>query len=66
MPERTVPLKIIIHVDINETGIEELEKAIDHHIEYFVDLNAWPEIERVYGCSVERQTESDTTTKKGD
>ena len=66
MSKRTTPLKITIHLDINETGIEKLERAIDHHIEYFVDLDAWPEIESVYDCSIERQTESNTTTKKGD
>jgi len=66
MSKRTIPLKITIHVDINETDVEELEKTITHHIENFVDLDAWPEIERVYDCSIERQTEPDTAKRKGD
>lgn len=65
MSKRTIPLKITIHVDINEMDVEELEKTINHHIENFVDLDTWPEIERVYDCSIERQTESNTTTKEG-
>lgn len=66
MSKNTVPLKIILHVDVNEMAVEELEKTITHHIENFVDLDAWPEIKRIYDCSVERQTESDPAKRKGD
>lgn len=66
MSKNTVPLKITLHVDINEADIDELEKTINHHIESFVDLDAWPEIERVYDCSIERQTESNPAKRKGD
>ena len=65
MSKNTIPVKITLHVDVNKTNVEELEKTITHHIENFVDIDAWPEIERVYDCSVERQTGSDPAKKKG-
>lgn len=32
--------------------IEELKKAVHHHIEYLIDLEQWPEIECIYGAEI--------------
>lgn len=66
MSKNTVPLKITLHIDVNEMAVKELEKTINHHIENFVDLDAWPEIKRIYDCAIERQTESDSAKRKSD
>lgn len=46
-------VKMTMFFDVpNEDDIEEL-KRLEHHVEYLLDLDSYPEIESVYGVVVE-------------
>ena len=38
----------------DDSELEDLKKAIDHHIERFVDLDGWQSIKTIYDCSIVR------------
>lgn len=49
-----VNMRLVISDDTHPEEIEELKKAVDHHIERLVDIDEWPCIETIYGCSIVR------------
>jgi len=49
-----VNMRLVISDDAHPEEIEELKKAVDHHIERLVDIDEWPCIETIYGCSIVR------------
>jgi hypothetical protein len=48
---RVVKLEMFMRVD--ETVMDKLKRVTDHHIEQLIDLDAWPEIEAVYGVKMQ-------------
>ena len=49
-----VNMRLVISDDAHPNEIEELKKAVDHHIERLVDIDEWPCIETIYGWSFVR------------
>lgn len=47
----TVEIKIIMNIDDN--AYEEIKK-LEHHAEYLLDLESYPEIKAIYGCKVRK------------
>ena len=47
-------VEIKMFVDIDEKDIEKLQ-VIEHHAEYLLDLDSWPEIKSVYGVEINKQ-----------
>ena len=47
-----VEIKMLVEID--EKDIEKLT-VIEHHAEYLLDLNSWPEIKSVYGVEVNQK-----------
>lgn len=47
-------LKVTMYFDVEENGIEEIKK-IEHHAEYLLNLEEYPEIKSVYGVKVEEE-----------
>lgn len=46
-------VKVVMFFDIpNEEDIEEIKK-LEHHADYLLDLDSYPEISSVYGVTVE-------------
>ena len=46
-------VKVTMYFDVpNESDVEEIKK-IEHHADYILNLDEYPEIESVYGVSVE-------------
>ena len=43
---------------------ESIKKAIDHHIDRFIDLNSWPEIKEIYNAQIEENYNDETDDKK--
>ena len=41
----------------SEYAFLELEKTLDHRIEGLIDIDNWPEIERIYGVEIEEEEE---------
>ena len=46
-----------ISMEVEVSNIMELRK-IEHHAEYLLDLESWPEIKRVFNVRVEEQPTS--------
>lgn len=44
-------VKLDVLMDVDEFGIEEIEK-LTHHIEYLLDLDSYPEIKSVFNVNV--------------
>lgn len=44
-------VKLEICMQIEKDAFQELKK-VEHHAEYLLDLDHWPEIKSVYGCKV--------------
>lgn len=47
-------VKVTMYFDVDENGMEEIKK-LEHHAEYLLDLDNYPEIESVYGVKVEEE-----------
>lgn len=45
-------VKVTMYFEVNENDIEEIKK-LEHHVEYLLNLEEYPEIESVYGVKVE-------------
>jgi hypothetical protein len=45
-------VKVTMYFEVNENSIEEIKK-LEHHAEYLLNLEEYPEIESVYGVKVE-------------
>lgn len=45
-------VKVTMYFEVNENAIEEIKK-LEHHVEYLLNLEEYPEIESVYGVKVE-------------
>lgn len=43
---------ITFKADVDDNGVEELKRCVDHHIEGLLDLNSWPEIQTVYNANL--------------
>lgn len=46
-------VKIEMFLDIKDGNFDEIKK-MEHHAEYFLNLDEYPEIESVYGVKVEK------------
>ena len=49
-------VKITMYFDVEENGMEEIKK-LEHHAEYLLSLDEYPEIKSVYGVRVEEVEE---------
>ena len=47
-------VKIEMYMEVDDNSVDNLHK-IEHHAEYLLDLNSWPEIKSVFGVTVEEQ-----------
>ena len=47
---QTVEVKLTM--DINKDFVDEFKSIVDHHIEYLIDINNFPEILSIYDCKV--------------
>lgn len=45
-------VKVTMYFEIEETAMEEMKK-LEHHADYILDLEEYPEIKSVYGVQVE-------------
>ena len=45
--------RVSFDIDIDEEAVDELKRAVDHHMESLVDLEGWPEIHYVHNARVE-------------
>ena len=45
-------VKVTMYFEIEETAMEEMKK-LEHHADYILDLEAYPEIKSVYDVQVE-------------
>lgn len=45
-------VKITMYFDVEENCLEEIKK-FEHHADYLLNLNEYPEINSVYGVKVE-------------
>ena len=44
-------VKVVMYFEVEETGLEEIEK-LEHHADYLLNLDEYPEIKSVYGVEV--------------
>jgi hypothetical protein len=47
-------LKVTMYFEVEENSVEELKK-LEHHAEYLLNLEEYPEIKSVYGVKVEEK-----------
>lgn len=47
-------IKVEMSLDIADEAFDELKK-IEHHVDYFLNLDEYPEIRSVYGVSVTKE-----------
>lgn len=47
-------LKIIMYLDVEENGVEEIKK-LEHHVDYILNLDEYPEIKSVHNVKVEEE-----------
>ena len=44
-------VKVTMYLEVDENKVENVKK-IEHHAEYLLDLDSWPEIKSVHGVEV--------------
>ena len=49
--------KISFNIEINEEDYDELERIIDHHLDYLVNTEDFPEIQDYWGATLEKVEE---------
>lgn len=49
-------VKFEIYMDVDDDFVDEAKKW-EHHADYLLDLDSYPEIKSVYGCKVEVENE---------
>ena len=49
----TMTVQISFTADIDKDFYEELQRIVDHHMEYLIDFDSVPEIESIYDAKVE-------------
>ena len=47
-------LKVIMYLEVEENSIEEIKK-LEHHVDYLLNLDEYPEIKSVYGVEVKEE-----------
>ena len=45
-------IEVTMKMNIDEDSYNELKRIINHHIDYLLDLDSYPEIHCVYGAKV--------------
>jgi hypothetical protein len=55
-------VKVIMYFEVEESGMEEINK-LEHHADYLLNLDEYPEIKSVYGVEVEEAEEKETETE---
>lgn len=50
---KTVTLEIKMKIEVPENAVDEIKK-IEHHAEYFLDLDSYPEIKSVFDVKVNK------------
>lgn len=53
---RPINVELKIQMKVKPGGYDEIKK-LEHHIEYLLDLDNYPEIETVYGVKVKRESD---------
>ena len=43
---------ITFKAEVDDNGVEELKRCVDHHIDRLLDLDSWPEIRTVYDANL--------------
>ena len=49
-------VKVTMYFEVEENALEEIKK-LEHHAEYLLNLEEYPEIKSVYGAKVEEEKE---------
>lgn len=49
-------VKVTMYFEVEENTLEEI-KRLEHHAEYLLNLEEYPEIKSVYGVKVEEEKE---------
>lgn len=47
-------VKIEMYLEVDDNAIDEIKK-LEHHAEYLLDLDSYPEIKSVYGVKVNKE-----------
>lgn len=47
-------VKVTMYFDVEESAIEDIKK-LEHHADYLLNLEEYPEIKSVYGVKVEEE-----------
>lgn len=47
-------VKVVMYLEVEENKIEEIKK-LEHHVDYLLNLEEYPEIKSVYGVKVEEE-----------
>lgn len=47
---------ITFKANVDDNGVEELKRCVDHHIERLIDLDSWPEIQAIYNATLKEDT----------
>jgi hypothetical protein len=47
-------VKVVMYLEVEENKIEEIKK-LEHHVDYLLNLEEYPEIKSVYGVEVEEE-----------
>ena len=58
----TKKVNVSMIIEIESKAFEDLAKSIDHHIENFIDLDSWPEIQSISDAEINEINEDDHTS----
>lgn len=58
----TKKVNVSMIIEIESKAFEDLAKSIDHHIENFIDLDGWPEIQSISDVKINEINEDDHTS----
>lgn len=47
--EKTIEVELRLKFEINESFFSDFQAIADHHMEYMIDLQDFPEIHKMYG-----------------
>ena len=56
-------VKFTAYMDVDKNSFNNLKK-LEHHAEWLLDLNSWPEIKSVYGVTVDKDAKFDETDEE--
>lgn len=52
-------VKITFTAEVEDDKVDELKKNVDHHLDYLIDFDSWPEIKNVHDAKAVLLAEED-------